>query len=225
MSRHEQAVIDRFNLFMKAQAGTRRQRYGYIALDGQDRHVLADYILTNESTFTLVEFKYTQSERRDEGRKHRSLTLCSHLERDNEMRALHDLCHFVAWMQVPDYRPHLNIYRHEICNCEVFGLECGLKSKAPSSTTRVDAREFARSFFDEPSARTLSIDEFDIYVEWLFGRLDGSGASTLELLVGDDDSANCDFIAFPSVRSLYEWFQDRRPTMNQTPTPSSGPDW
>lgn len=70
---HEQAVIDGFNKFMKAEADRRGQRYGYLSLDGQDQHVLADYVLTDESTFTLVEFKYTQSERREERRKDRSL--------------------------------------------------------------------------------------------------------------------------------------------------------
>ncbi|CAJ7234592.1 Uncharacterised protein [Burkholderia pseudomallei] len=225
MPRHEQAVIDVFNAFMRTEARNRSRNFRHIALDGQDRHVLADYILTNESTFTLVEFKYTLSQLPDEEKKRKVSLLCKELVRDGAMRARHDLCHFIAWMQLPARRANLNVYRHEICNCEILGRDCGLETESPSATSRLSAVEFARSFFEEPAARTLSIDEFEVYVEWLCS-LGGSSASQLELLVGDEDSGDCDFIEFGSLRLLYEWFQGRRRTMRPSPpTPSCGPGW
>lgn len=225
MSNQEQSVIDVFNKFMAKQAQNRGQLFGYVPLNGQDRHVLADYLLTNESMFTLVEFKYSQAELQSEARKARSLSLCRFLEGDAGMRALHDRCHYAAWMQTPELRAQLNIYRHQICNCEVFGPTCGLKSTSPLFTNLVDAGEFARSFFEEPSTRTLTIDEFDVYVKWLMEKVGGNATSTLELLVQNEDSANCDFIRFASVRALHNWFQDRKPGQKHIPAPSSGPGW
>lgn len=225
MPRHEQAVIDVFNAFMHTEARNRCRNFRRIALDGQDRHVLADYILTNESTFTLVEFKYTLSQLPSEEKKAKVSLLCEELVRDGAMRARHDLCHFIAWMQLPARRANLNVYRHEICNCEILGRGCGLETESPSATSRLSAVEFAHSFFEEPAARTLSIDEFEVYVEWLCS-LGGSSASQLELLVGDEDSGDCDFIEFGSLRLLYDWFQGRRRAMRPSPpTPSSGPGW
>lgn len=224
MPRHEQAVIDVFNAFMHTEARNRSRNFRHIALDGQDRHVLADYILTNESTFTLVEFKYTLSQLPNEEKKSKVSLLCEELTRDEAMRARHDLCHFIAWMQLPVRRANLNIYRQEICNCQILGRDCGLLAESPTATSRLSAIEFARSFFEEPTARTLSIDEFEVYVEWLCS-LGGNSASQLELLVGDEDSGSCDLIEFGSLRLMYDWFQGRRPTMRPSPTPSSGPGW
>jgi hypothetical protein len=224
MPRHEQAVIDVFNSFMHTEARNRSRNFRHIALDGQDRHVLADYILTNESTFTLVEFKYTLSQLPNEEKKSKVSLLCEELTRDGAMRARHDLCHFIAWMQLPARRANLNVYRHEICNCEILGRDCGLEAESPTATSRLSAVEFARSFFEEPAARTLSIDEFEVYVEWLCS-LGSSSATQLELLIGDEDSGSCDLIEFGSLRLMYDWFQDRRPTMRPSATPSSGPGW
>lgn len=225
MRRHEQAVIDVFNTFMRTEARNRSRNFRHIALDGQDRHVLADYILTNESTFTLVEFKYTLSQLSSEEKKARVSLLCKELVRDEAMRARHDLCHFIAWMQLPLRRANVNIYRQEICNCQVLGLDCGLQAELPVAAARISAVEFARSFFEEPATRTLSIDDFEVYVEWLCS-LGGSSASQLELLIGDEDSGDCDFIEFGSLRLLYDWFQSRHRTMRPSPpTPSSGPGW
>lgn len=225
MRRHEQSVIDVFNKFMHTEARNRSRNFRHIALDGQDRHVLADYILTNESTFTLVEFKYTLSQLPSEEKKAKVALLCEELVRDGAMRARHDLCHFIAWMHLPARRANLNVYRHEICNCAILGGDCGLETESPSATSRISAVEFARSFFEEPVARTLSIDEFEVYVEWLCNLGSGS-ASQLELVVGDEDSGNCDFIEFGSLRLLYDWFQSRPRAMKPSPpTPGSGPGW
>jgi len=224
MPRHEQAVIDAFNTFMQNEGRKRGRSFRHIPLDGQDRYVLADYILTNESTFTLVEFKYSLPQLASEEKKTKVSTLCAHLARDKTMCARHDLCHFIAWMQMPDRRPNLNVYRHEICNRKILGKGCGLDAESPTATSRVGPVEFARSFFEEPTTRTLSIDEFEIYVAWLCS-LQGSSVSNLELLVGDEESGSCDLITFETVRLLYDWFQDRRPTMSPSSTPSSGPGW
>lgn len=225
MRLHEQAVIDVFNTFMQTEARNRSQNFRHIALDGQDRHVLADYILTNESTFTLIEFKYTLSQLASEERKAKVPLLCKALVRDQAMRARHDLCHFIAWMQLPVRRANLNIYRQEICNCQILGHDCGLRAESPDAASRVSAVEFARSFFEEPTTRTLSIDDFEVYVEWLWS-LGGSTASQLELLVGDGDSGDCDLIGFGSLRLLYDWFESRHRAMRPSPpTPSSGSGW
>ncbi|RAS31916.1 hypothetical protein [Paraburkholderia bryophila] len=224
MPRHEQAVIDGFNTFMRIEAGKRQGNFRHIALDGQDRHVLADYILTNESTFTLVEFKYTLSQLASEEKKDKAAILCEQLAFTRSMRARHDLCHFIAWMHLPERRPSVNIYRKEICNRQILGRNCELEPEFPAAKSRVSAVEFARSFFEEPTARTLPIDEFELYVKWLCS-LGGRNASGLELLVGDENSGNCDLMEFESVRLLYDWFQSRRPPAPPPPAPTYGPDW
>jgi hypothetical protein len=222
MPRHEQAVIDGFNTFMRREAGKRQGTFRHIALDGLDRHVLADYILTNESTFMLVEFKYTLSQLASEEKKDKAAILCEQLARNISMRASHDLCHFIAWMHLPELRPCVNIYRNEICNRQILGCDCDLKADFPTEISRVSAPEFARSFFEEPTARTLPIDEFEVYVKWLCS-LGGGNATGLELLVGDENSDDCDLMEFESVRLMYDWFQSRRPPA--PPPPSYGPGW
>ncbi|WP_321840777.1 hypothetical protein [Paraburkholderia bannensis] len=209
---------------MRAEASKRKINFRHIALDGQDRHVLADYILTNESTFMLVEFKYTLSQLPSERKKDRAAILCEQLVLNNRMRKRHDLCHFIAWMSLTDRCPSVNIYRKEICNRQILGCKWKLEDDFPTEKARESAVVFARSFFEEPATKTLPINEFEIYVEWLCS-LGERNASGLELLVIDESSGNCDFMEFESVRKLYDWFQSQRPPAPPPPAPSYGPGW
>lgn len=209
MPNHEQAVIDQFNRFFEQQALRSGKNVRSLALDGQDSLAGADYLLTDESRFCLVEFKYTQKEIYKENRKERRLKLCLLLEQNNQMADLHDRCHFIAWNQTPKMSVKMNIYRKEVCNSQIFGMACGLKNTEPDANYQVSAKQFTTDFLENNSRRNLSLNDFEIYLEWLLLTVSGGNRSTLELITYDDPADDCVLVKFESVRSVYEWFQPK----------------
>src|SRR4051794_31743466 len=107
---------------MQARAPEYGCRFHSFSFDGQDRDVGADYVLTDADRFAIVEFKYSESDLVSEKLKRRRLTLCQMLETRDDMRALHDFCHFISWSEARTKRIITNIYRHEICTQRIFGL-------------------------------------------------------------------------------------------------------
>ncbi|MEP7119948.1 MAG: hypothetical protein ABJE95_03515 [Byssovorax sp.] len=206
---HEQAVADAFNISLRRKAEKIGRKVHSYALDGQDRDA-GDYLLTDESKFAIVEFKYTDPDISLENRKSRRLRLCRLLETNSGMTTLHDQCHFVAWMQRPKQDVHLNIYRHEVCNREIFGTECGLKCASPSFDSRVLASQFADEVLDTTGTRTLSLAEFERYLAWLMGVASQGPKRTLEILVNDDRTDDVRLVQLSSIRQVYDWFQARR---------------
>src|SRR6201999_4060312 len=97
------------------------------ALGGQDRHLLADQIFVHLEFFCLVEFKDNKAGLRKEAadKATRVIRLCTKLQGDERMRGWHDSAHFAAWVDNPGYLI-TDIYRHQICNRELLGENCGL---------------------------------------------------------------------------------------------------
>ena len=209
MPNHEQAVIYGFNRFFEQQALLSGKNFRSFPLDGQDSLVGADYLLTDESRFCLVEFKNSQREISTEKKKERMLKLCQLLEQNNQMANLHDQCHFIAWNQTQEMMVKMNIYRKEVCNSKIFGKECGLKNTQSDANYQVWAKQFTTDFFENNSRRNLSLNDFEIYLEWLLLTVSGRNRSTLELITYDDQADNCLLVEFESVRSVYNWFQPK----------------
>ncbi len=171
-----------------------------------------DYLLTDQSRFALIEFKFSQREIGNEAKKPRRLRLCQELENNREMKDLHDHGHFIAWAERPQFLGRCNIYRHEVCNRAVFGSDCGLQASSPQDSERVFASEFADQFFASSGSRSLSLEEFERYLAWVLRSPSGSTRQSLELLTYDEHSDECLMVVLPSVRDAYNWMQSRRPT-------------
>ncbi|MHB1282016.1 MAG: hypothetical protein ACYCYL_12430 [Acidithiobacillus sp.] len=219
MAKHEQAVIDSFNRFFEKQATEKGCKIRSFSLDGQDALAGADYILTDQSRFALVEFKYTQAEILAESKKGKRLNLCTELELHPDMKFLHDQCHFIAWAEATQMKAQCNIYRLEVCNKQIFGAESGLHNKSPSSDNRIYAKQFTTEFFSGLPPRSLSLSEFESYVEWLLQVASGSSKSSFELLTYDETSDECAMIKLSSIRAAYNWMKMQQPQ----DTPSTSP--
>lgn len=210
MANHEQSFADEFNKFMREKALARGMRIHAFSLDGQDRDAGADYVLTDANRFAMVEFKYTASSLISESHKPRRLKLCQELARAPEMRRLHDLCHFIAWTQTPQLTVRLNVYRHEICTARVFGSEFRPISAADAES-RVNATRFADDFLDGSEDKLLSLEEFNVYVQWVLTQTSGATRSTLELVTSDVVSGDLLLIRLNSFKDAKDWLERNWP--------------
>jgi hypothetical protein len=207
---HEQSLADAFNGFMREQALELGGRVHSFSLDGQDRDAGADYLLTDANRFALVEFKYLAEGLKSENRKSRRLCLCTELAQREDMRALHDSCHFIAW-QDNSCTVQTNIYRREICNRSIFGSDSGLADELPFSGARATAGAFAKGFLADTGTRSLSLRDFEEYLAWLLTQTSGSMHSTLELVTRNADTKDLALVRFNSVAAAQSWLQDQFP--------------
>jgi hypothetical protein len=206
--RHEQSCADAFNAFMRDNAPTYNCRFHSFSLDGQDRDAGADYVLTDADRFAIVEFKYTQDALVSERHKPKRLNLCQHLLNRNDMRVLHDKCHFISWAEAPLLTVMINIYRHEICTQAVFGHSCGLSAQVPTVTTRTQTGSFAQGFFSSNSSRSLSLADFEVYIAWVLTKTSTSTKSTLELIAYNPQSYNLALVRLTSIAEAQTWVQE-----------------
>lgn len=204
---HEQSFADIFNAFMRSKALEYGCRFHSFSLDGQDRDTGADYVLTDSDRFAIVEFKYSQGGLVSEKYKPRRLTLCRQLLRRDDMRVLHDKCHFISWADGDSRAVKTNIYRNEICTQAVFGSACGLPALNPTSATRVPAAIFAQDFFGKNGAKSLSLVEFESYVAWVLTETSASTTSTIELIAHNPTSHDLALIRLNSIAEAQEWVQ------------------
>lgn len=193
-------------------------RFHSFSVDGQDRDAGADYLLTDSDRFTLVEFKYSSDDLISEKHKTRRLSLCCGLAANCDMRSLHDRCHFISWAEGPSLSVKTNIYRHEICNRGVFGDGCGLSEASSCSVTRVPAGVFATEFFTTASPRSLSLEEFERYLEWVLTETSASTKSTLELIAHNPDSNELTLVRLSSIAQAQTWVRNHVPS----PRPNYG---
>ncbi|CUR78199.1 hypothetical protein [Achromobacter xylosoxidans] len=204
--KHEQSLADLFNKYIAGKAQELDVGFHSFSLDGQDRDAGADYVLTDAHQFSLIEFKYAETDLKSEARKPRRLELCNALLREKRMRDLHDRCHYVAWKG--DANVYVNTYRAEVCNRAVFGMACDLPREGPNRETSIKAREFADDFLTTGN-RSLALLEFEEYLNWLLNT-SGSTRASVELLTYDANELELVLVRFPSVGDAYQWFQDRR---------------
>jgi hypothetical protein len=209
---------------MQAKAPEYGCRFQSFSLDGQDRDGGADYVLTDADRFAIVEFKYSDRDLVSEKFKTRRLTLCRKLELREDMRALHDLCHFISWSEGTDQRVLTNIYRHEICTQRVFGSSCGLRSQLPFAVARTPAGEFAQDFFAADGRRSLSLDEFERYLAWVLTETSASTNSTVELVTHNPHSHDLALVRLNSIADAQTWVRTHvtPPPPRSRPRPGGG---
>lgn len=165
MSGNEPGVIDAFNDYMREAAADNGVTYRPFALGSGDRD-LADYLLSSESRYVLVEFKDSDDDLNSEKKKPKRLKLCKALECEPSIAKVHDRCHFISWADQGNGALRLNIYRHEVCNCKRMGKDCGLEQKEPKRIERIGADTFAQSFFANRSTRGVEFAVLRTYVDW-----------------------------------------------------------
>lgn len=214
---HEQSFADSFNEFMRSKAVEHGCRFHTFSLDGQDRDAGADYLLTDSDRFAIVEFKYSQSDLVSEKHKHRRLTLCQKLLNREDMRILHDRCHFVSWTENPSKLVKTNIYRNEICTQTVFGGSCGLPTLMATHSTRASAGAFADDFFSSRGSKALSLEEFETYIAWVLTETSASTNATLELIAHSRTSNELALVRLNSIAEAQSWVR----THVTPPQPSS----
>jgi hypothetical protein len=166
MSGNEPGVIDAFNDYMREAAAANGVTYRPFAFGSGDRD-LADYLLSSESRYVLVEFKDSDDDLNSERKKPKRLKLCKALECEPSTAKLHDRCHFISWAGRRDDALRLNIYRHEVCNCKRMGKDCGLAQEEPNKNERIGADTFAQSFFAKLSTRGVEFATLRGYVDWV----------------------------------------------------------
>lgn len=209
--KHEQSFADTFQSFMRNEALRCCCRFHSFSLDGQDRDAGADYILTDADRFAIVEFKYTANDLVSEKFKYRRFTLCQKLLDRDDMGEYHDKCHFVSWTEPPSRNVKINIYRNEICAQSVFGNDCSLPLVTPKVETQTFAKQFAKDFFSSGGAVTLSLEEFQAYVDWVLTDTSGSSRSTLELVAYNPESNDLALIHLNSIAEAQLWVQAHIP--------------
>lgn len=204
---HEQALADEFHDFMKDFAKESNRAFHRFSFDGQDREYGADYLLSSESRFAIVEFKWSANDLVSEKKKARRLKLCKSLPGHPEMRKLHDQCHFISWMEESGH-VQTNIYRCEICNKAVFGPDCELVTKTALVDSRETARTFMVNFFDENGRKSLLLAEFQTYVDWLLVNTSDVVESSIELVTRDPKSADLILVRLNSFAAVQQWVID-----------------
>lgn len=211
MPAHEQGVIDAFNQFLRKRAIAQGRKFHSFSLDGQDRDAGADYLLCDGTRFALVEFKYEVADIHSEAKKPRRMQLCLDLEREVQIRELHDKAHFLCWKEKPSGHLKLNIYRLEVCNKRLVTevVAAALVAEAPDVSRRVAASGFADQFLSGSTDRSLSIDEFERYLQWLLQGPSAGRRASLELLALNPDLDECAVLTFPSVRAAHTWLKGR----------------
>ncbi len=201
--KHETSVIDIFNNIMKRMADVNGLPFHSFGLDGQDRKVCGDNLFLSTDKFSIVEYKYTSHEIRNEEKKEKVKSVCLCLEGSDEMKSLHDRCHYIAFANAGMLKA--NIYRNEVCNKKILGGTMGLSSMTPDTISRMDLIDFGYSFFD-PCSNFLTLTEFNRYLKLLLscggndnGRKENSGG--LELVISNVEVGG---VKVKTVNSLSE---------------------
>jgi len=207
MAHIEQSVADIFNDHLRERSRSAGSKYHYFSLGGQDRDAGADYLVSNSKGFSLIEFKHSEGQLRDEGTKIRREKLCTllNLDKNKKMREIHDKCHFVAWMDSNTGIVKCAPYRFEICNRSIFPNCKKIPNKEPLAGERIIADDYCEQFVSPPPDRYASKKEFEFYLAWLMKTASGSKKDTVELMT--KSSSSCAVIRLESVDAAYQWMQ------------------
>lgn len=207
----EQGVADAFNDYYRRFAARRNQTGRTFSVGARDRYVAGDYILTADSCFTLVEFKWGAGSISAEQAKVVAQRLCRELEKpeDAGMRALAAKCHRIAWK---------NGSRVEVA--PYFEVVCKRRNDAVSAGT------LCEEWVNPPPEHRLSVEEFQTYIDWLVGL--AKAAPEELLLIGanvSDETGIPELILseFYGVAELKTWLDDNEPQPSTESTFQDGP--
>lgn len=227
---NESGVMAAFTRSLKVLAKMHGAFFEYYPTGGQDRSLLADTVFTNSTLYSLVEFKDTTEKFISEKlKKQRVLAVCKAVFDKNAMRNLHDSCHFIAGDDPKTSEQVMFIYRHAICNRQVFSkdAEKNLPFLAPQANTasKLFLDEYASDVFSTKPRFALSVDEFTAYLEMLV-ETTTNGRKKLEVcLVASsiNDQNRCVSARFDNITELHNWAIDHiYPSPTDTVSKSKG---
>jgi hypothetical protein len=168
--------LQRHFLYQQQLLNSAHSSYAGSALGGQDRE-LADYLLSVNARFALIEFKADESSIASEISKPLRIGLCSQLASDSAMRARAQEMHFIAWGKLEDdgaseideflkvRKIVLARYAERVC------LHCNGTLKV------VDSEKFITSFL-KYKTKGGSGSRFKRYLEDLFALADKGAADS-----------------------------------------------
>jgi hypothetical protein len=214
----EQAVADTFNDYMRDLCRNAEKAFLPFSLGGQDRDS-ADYLISNAEGFALIEFKHSELELINEGKKSRRKKLCKLLQVNKAMREIHDKCHFVVWWDSSSQNLRCAPYRTEICNQSVFAGCSFLEAQHPIENRRMLAETYGYEFINPPPERYAQKAEFEKYLAWLMRDASGSSYETVELMARG--LIGCTAVRFESVDEAYRWMQGTTGFNFRKPPPDS----
>lgn len=198
--KHEGSISSIFNDYMNVIAEANNFPFYPFDLDGQDRYVCGDALFLSTDKFCIVEYKYTSNEISNENKKEKAVAVCLCLEGNDELKLLHDKCHYIAFESEETLMA--NIYRNEICNQKVLSGITKLSSLQPMVSNRYHLHEFAKIFFTDTNMFS-SLPEFKKYLKLLLSCGGGDEERELELVINNynDDRSG---VKTKKVRSLLE---------------------
>ncbi|WDZ95771.1 hypothetical protein Herbaro_20195 [Herbaspirillum sp. WKF16] len=202
-NKHEQSYADIFNRKLEEKAGP--DKFHAFSVDGQDRDAGCDYVITDSDRFAIIEFKWQEKDLPSEAKKGRRRELCQELEKNEEMKNLHDRCHFISWSDSIQGKSQTNIYRKEICIGDIFGAGCGFGAAGASTESRVGLGEFAEEFFEKK--RSLKRRKFEKYLAWVMTETSESKSSTVELIAYREKSDDVFTFRMNSLSEVKAWMK------------------
>jgi len=183
---------------------------------GQDK-IYADYLVSSHSKFCIIEFKYNDSNFKDESRKPLRKNLCEKLNNSYDLLKLHCKAHFIGWMS--DLTIRLDIYSNIICDNKVFNDEnCHTDNIESIFDGNNDSKKFAKSLLSSRNGIGLGVKYFDYYLNEL-NRISGEGEVAIELLISDSQKGTVSFKPFTSISALAEWHNEKIRQLDQSKKP------
>jgi hypothetical protein len=209
----EQSNADHFNKYLKVRADQVGLDFVDFSLNGQDRDAGADYLFAAESKFCLVEYKDNEDCIAAEGGKPRRRKLCEILEdEENEVwKAHHDICHYIGWRD-EDTDLRFNVYRKEVCNKKIFAESEIVSCQLPDASLRITGTAFADEFV--AGGRSLGLDDFEKYLDWLIIKGSGGKVGTLQLAVSNPNMRVFSTLRFKSVSEANNWIIRKKALFN-----------
>jgi len=220
------SLIDGFLKWLCNIASEKRKKCIAASLDGQDRDVCADYLVTNSMVFVLIEFKYQEKDIATERLKSLPEELCRKLLEAEEMKKIHQLCHFIAWSIDFNRKMRIlfNTFFNEVCNKKALNSSSSDLQQMPLTTERFCESRFADNFFSNKLG--VRYEEFERYIDWLLelksDDRSGGNDKSLEFLLLAGDSDNFILEGFQSLQELKNWLVENDPKNKINYTPDIG---
>ncbi|CAI8884175.1 hypothetical protein [Pseudomonas serboccidentalis] len=209
---NESGVLTAFARNMEAMAQDQGALFSHYPTGGQDRNLLGDTIFTNSTMYSLVEFKDSIAKINSEKQKRtRVLAVCKAVFNKNPMQMLHDSCHFIAGDDPKTFEQVMFVYRHAVCNRQIFNKE--IEKKLPFLTEKTDTtsklflNEYAKDIFSTTPRFALNVDDFGTYLEMLVNITTEGRKNTEICLIASsiNEHKRCISVRFDNIAKLHEW--------------------
>lgn len=174
-------------------------------LAGQDNKANADAIFSVLDNFLLIEFKSYEKAIKSEEDKDRVYGLCHKLLENERMTNSHRNCHFIMWGVSENKRleTRYTIYQDSVCRKSIL-VKSNLLDE-PKEPTVLQGEDLATEI--SKSAVGLSLEEFLIYLKWLFSS-ERSSEETYDgtiSLIATSSSKYIDGLEFDSFNEFESW--------------------